>query len=323
MNPKTGSYFNGEMNRSERLSFLREVNSDKELKEEFIRYRNMGGLISLADQTKDRIEGNLSYPQFMETYQRKVRRKKISVYLRYAAVIALLFSTAWSASYYFYFYAGKTEITFNTLSVPAGQRASLLLSDGTEVWLNARSTLTYPSEFGKDTREVKLSGEAYFNVTCNKQKPFLVSSHSLNIKVLGTSFHVYDYVEDDLVNINLVNGSIAISEPGESRSIIMEPNETLHYKNGEMKVSKGINEEDFLWIQGIYVFNKTNLLDIVKKLELYYDTRIIVKNPNLSKHVYTGKFRQRDSVMGILQVIQEIHNFKIVKDEENNIIILE
>nr|WP_236264132.1 FecR domain-containing protein [Dysgonomonas sp. Marseille-P4677] len=228
------------------------------------------------------------------------------------------------ASYFFNTQLQEIEIEYNTLHVPAGQRASVTLSDGTQVWLNAKSTLSYPAYFGKDERLVKIRGEAFFNVAKDRDKPFIVSTSKLDIKVLGTIFNVKDYTETDSINISLLEGAVEVyNQTNTSKKAIMKPNECLNYKDGIMTITQEINENEFLWKEGIYTFERERLENIVKKLELYYDTKIIIKNPYIAKYEYTGKFRQRDGVMEILKVIQQIHKFKVAKDEASNIIVLE
>ena len=101
------------------------------------------------------------------------------------------------------------------------------------------------------------------------------------------------------------------------------PNEQLKFRNSKMSVAKFYNEDDFSWTQGIYTFEEAPLSDILKKMELYYDVKIIVKNPSVSQIEYTGKFRQRDGVMEILKILQKVYPFRIQKDEQNNIITIE
>jgi ferric-dicitrate binding protein FerR (iron transport regulator) len=317
-------YFDGEMNQTQRLIFLREVEINESLKQAFVEYRNILGLISLQEHPDDEHESHEDYLHFMKKHTNTAKKIQLFRIVKYVAIAAVLMISSWMVSFLFYGYESQSDITENILQVPAGQRASIMLSDGTEIWLNAKSTLVYPSHFGKDARRVKITGEAYFNVTKDDNKPFIVSTNGLVIKVLGTVFNVCGYTNADSSNISLLEGAIEIYKSDDPKGKIrMKPNEQLNYKNGIMSISNHINEDDFLWRKGIYAFEKEKFSEIVKKLELYYDSKIIINNPRIANYEYTGKFRQRDGVEGILHVIQQIHKFKIKKDETNNIIILE
>ena len=122
---------------------------------------------------------------------------------------------------------------------------------------------------------------------------------------------------------SLIEGSLQIYFTGEeNESIILSPNEQISIKNGTIKVDTISHHDYFLWKEGIYSFKDELLVDILNKLQLYYDVRIIIRNPSINQEKYTGKFRQRDSIDDILRMLQKIHKFKIQKDEENNIITL-
>ena len=125
------------------------------------------------------------------------------------------------------------------------------------------------------------------------------------------------------VRTSLIEGSLQIYFTGkENESIILSPNEQISIKNGTIKVDTISHHDYFLWKEGIYSFKDELLVDILNKLQLYYDVRIIIRNPSINQEKYTGKFRQRDSIDDILRMLQKIHKFKIQKDEENNIITL-
>ena len=183
--------------------------------------------------------------------------------------------------------------------------------------------LLYPAIFDKKERRVAIDGEAFFIVAQDKHKPFIVSSQGIETKVLGTQFNICSYRKNNDVRTSLIEGSLQIYFTGkENESIILSPNEQISIKNGTIKVDTISHHDYFLWKEGIYSFKDELLVDILNKLQLYYDVRIIIRNPSINQEKYTGKFRQRDSIDDILRMLQKIHKFKIQKDEENNIITL-
>ena len=249
--------------------------------------------------------------------------RQISFYLfKYAAIITLLIIFAYQAGVNQHSEILQENIE-NKLHVPAGQRIKLTLQDGTTVWLNSHTTLTYPAIFDKKERRVAIDGEAFFIVAQDKHKPFIVSSQGIETKVLGTQFNICSYRKNNDVRTSLIEGSLQIYFTGkENESIILSPNEQISIKNGTIKVDTICHHDYFLWKEGIYSFKDELLVDILNKLQLYYDVRIIIRNPSINQEKYTGKFRQRDSIDDILRMLQKIHKFKIQKDEENNIITL-
>lgn len=205
------------------------------------------------------------------------------------------------------------------LSVPAEQRAHITLPDGSKVWVNANSVLTYPSAFSEE-RRVKLTGEAFFEVA-KSPTPFIVSTGKVDIKALGTQFNVFNYPEEDLT-VSLLEGSVRVYLPHKEQcGMVLQPKQKLTETQGHFSV-KPITQNPVLWKEGLYTFEKQKLKDIVKKLELYYDIKITIKDTSIQEYEYTGKFRQRDGVMEVLQIIRKIHPFKIKKNESTNEIIL-
>ncbi len=239
----------------------------------------------------------------------------------YAAAICLLFGLGWTAAVHSPGKGDKT-ITQQELFVPPGQRAWVTLPDGSQVWVNAGSTLSYPSRFDKE-RRITLDGEAYFEVTKNPDKPFIVSTEHVQIKALGTEFNVHSYSKTHRMHTTLVSGSIMVYEPyAEAAGQILFPNEQLFYENGIFRLERAPDKEQLLWKEGIYSMRKETLDQAIPKLELYYDIKIHVTHPDILKYEYTGKFRQQDGILQILQLIQRIHPFEIAIDQESQEITL-
>ncbi len=314
-------YFTGELSSSESKKFLQEVDSDESLKEDFIRYQNIYSVSQLSSLADDKAEGEESFGKFISSLNRSSRRDKIRSFMKYAAVVVAVVSSTILAT--LYLSDRLEEESYNTLYVPAGQRAQLTLQDGTEVWLNAQSTLKYPSRFSKKQRKVEVVGEAFFDVVTDSKRPFIVGTPQVNLEVLGTQFNIYSYSETNFTETALVEGSLKVTDNmNENNSVVLKPNEQVCFENGKLSVSPILNAEHLLWREGIYSFNNEKLIDIIEKLELYYDVDIIVEDPEIFNVKYTGKFRQRDGIDEILRILQIIQPFKIEKDRDNNSITL-
>lgn len=314
-------YFSGELPVKERLELIQQIENDSQLKAEFIRLQNLNAVSQLTSHSSDRNEGIKHYKIFTNRIKRNSQRKLFVNIARYAAIaFVLIASTIWVT---LHLSRSDSEATLNTLYVPAGQRAQITLQDGTEVWLNAQSTLKYPSHFSKKHREVEIIGEAFFDVAKDKKRPFIVSTQHIDMEVLGTQFNVYSYPGAGYIQTELIEGSLMVYRTSnKSESIILKPDEQVMIKGNIMSVSKINNPEHLLWKNGIYSFNNERLIVILEKLQLYYDVKIVVEDPEIFDVRYTGKFRQRDGIDEILRIIQKIQPFKIERDRDNNIITL-
>jgi ferric-dicitrate binding protein FerR (iron transport regulator) len=314
-------YFSGELTAGERLELIHRVENDRRLKTEFIRLQNLNAVSQLVSRPMDSNEGTGHFETFISQVKRVTQRKLFVNIVKYTAIALVLVASTVGAT--LYLSGGAAESTMNTLYVPAGQRAQLMLQDGTEVWLNAQSILKYPSRFSKKNREVEIIGEAFFDVAKEKKRPFIVTTQSIGMEVLGTAFNVYSYPEANYIRTDLVEGSIKVYNANDDKNgIILKPNEQVTIQGNKMTVGNTGNPDHLLWRNGIYAFSNERLIDIFKKLELYYDTTVKVEDPEIFDVRYTGKFRQRDGIDEILRILQKIQSFKIESDRDKNIITL-
>jgi transmembrane sensor len=190
---------------------------------------------------------------------------------------------------------------------PAGQRAELTLEDGTQVWLNANSKIIYPSSFDKDHRDIKLQGEAYFKVTPNKHRPFIVDAAGYKIRVLGTEFNVQAY-DKKKYEIDLVKGSVHVTTP-DHKFADLKPGKRIFVNSNNIVQGEISHPEHFQWRSGLISFDSETLQDIFNKIQLYYDVKIICHNDNLLASHYSGKFRVRDGIEHIMRVLQIDNRF--------------
>jgi len=217
----------------------------------------------------------------------------------------------------------QNPVAMQTLHVPAGQRAEITLEDGTKVWLNAKTTLTFPNQFSGKTREVKLDGEGFFDVTHNKLKPFIVNTEKYNIKVWGTKFNLMAYSGKGIFETSLLEGSVEVLNTGSAKGVMIRPDERIFQKDNQLIIAPIIHMNHFLWKDGIISFDDETFPEIVNKLELYFDLKIIVKNNKILNYHCTGKFRMKDGVEHILKVLQLSNKFSYKIDDKQNIIAIE
>lgn len=212
-------------------------------------------------------------------------------------------------------------VEIQTVHVPAGQNAQITLADGSKVWLNAGSTLNFPTRFVDGKRCVSLKGEGFFEVQANKEKPFIVSTSSYDIKALGTSFNVNAYTQSEGFETALLTGKVEIMDRITERVVSLAPDNRAVFVNNRLSVLPIQSVDYFLWREGIIYFDEP-LTEVLKKLELYFDVNIKVNNASVlqNKRLCTGKFRTRDGLFHILDVLQLTSHFTYEKDEDKNLI---
>lgn len=219
-------------------------------------------------------------------------------------------------------YEAKKETNQNTvlnnhLIIPKGRTYQLHLEDGSRIWLNAESELIYPEQFIGDRREVTLTGEAFFEVAKNAEKPFIVKTKGIEITVLGTSFNVSCYGKDNTVSTTLVNGSVSIhTENGENQTIT--PSEQFTYnKESHQTTLQTVNTELYTsWINGKYIFKNTTLEEIISKLQRWYDIEPFYQEEELKNNRFSITIDRESTLDQILEVISFTSDVKLEKAGE-------
>lgn len=213
----------------------------------------------------------------------------------------------------------QEEITpLHRLLVPTGGEYQLILADGTKVWVNAGSELSYPIAFTGDKREVSLKGEAYFEVAHDKQKPFYVHTHNLNVKVTGTSFNVAAYPEETENSITLLEGSVSVLKEEQIIASLSPGKQLLYDSESEnFRIEDADIESTIAWKNGFFLFREEPLSSIVGKLGRWYDVSFSFSTPAEDKK-YSGYIRRDtpiDSILSILRLTNEI-DFRIGENHE-------
>lgn len=201
----------------------------------------------------------------------------------------------------------QETIEQQTIYVPKSGEYELVLSDGSKVYLNSESQLTFPSYFEGDTRHVELSGEAYFEVK-KDGKPFIIQTPDLTIEVLGTSFNINAYQTNPYVNATLVEGSIRIRLPENQETFLLKPehNFRLDKLSDEISIQQVNTDIYTAWVRGEFVFRNQPLTEIFAQLERWYDFRIIYENPEIGKMRFTGSAEKARPLNYLLDQIQTV-----------------
>ena len=238
--------------------------------------------------------------------------------LKIAGVILLTLS----ASYAYQQYEMSTKTpAMQTIYVPSGQRMNITLPDGTNVWLNARTTIRYPLNFNQKSRQVRLDGQAYFDVTKNPKKPFVVQTRKYDVEVLGTKFDVEAYSDKDQFETALMQGSVKlVSVENPKKTLMLKPDCKAFLENDELKVKPLDDYNVYRWKEGLLCFTNESFDAIMKDFEKYFEVKIKVSNKEVSKYYFTGKFRQTDGIDYALRVLQRDIQFTYTRDDQNRII---
>jgi len=249
-------------------------------------------------------------------------KKFFIVFSRVAAVLLIPLLV----SLFFIFQHNQPDTTLfadNVVKVSRGVVSYLHLPDGTQVWLNSGSRLTYDNTFNKENRNVALEGEAYFEVTKNPKKPFIVHGKEMAVKVLGTKFDVKSYNEDASVVVTLLEGSVNLSDVNNpsSSSLLLKPNEraTFTKENSKLTVNKVNAKNACEWIHGNLVFDDEEFGQIVRCLEREFNITIKVQDKEIDQLRFYGRFKNTQPLEEILNVMTA--NQKFHYNQKENVII--
>ena len=251
-------------------------------------------------------------PFFNFTHNKRIEWLKIAM----TVILTFLLS-------YFYqeYKAGLDSVAMSTISVPEGQRTNVTLPDGSNVWLNACTTIQYPTSFNSRERFVILKGEAYFDVKKNKSRPFIVHTDAYSIEVLGTKFNVDAYPETEKFETTLMHGSVKVTlKADSSQTVILKPDHKLSLEKGRFVMTKVEDYNPYRWKEGLICFSDESFPNIMKDFEKYYGVKIVIENKNVLQINFTGKFRQTDGIDYALRILQKNIDFQYEKDNEKQII---
>ncbi len=200
--------------------------------------------------------------------------------------------------------------TTNTITTPRGGQYQLVLTDGTRVWLNAQSSIKFPTRFAGDTRVVYITGEVYFEVAKNKKMPFLVHTHNQKIEVLGTHFNVNTYVDEAAEKTTLIEGSVKVAkvrdgfEEMNSAKLLRPGQEALLTSESSLiKVGAADTEAAISWKNGYFKFDKADIQTVMRQISRWYDVDVKYVG-NKSNDLFVGKIKRTEEIQGILRILE-------------------
>ena len=219
----------------------------------------------------------------------------------------------------------KTEAIYNTVYIPIGGEFNLTLSDGTHVFLNSMSQIKYPVQFIGNERKVELTGEAYFEVAKNRGKPFIVTTGTIDIEVLGTTFNINAYENSGEIITTLVEGKVKINSPEKAfDETIMLPNDQARFdtQKSKLEVSKVDATLYTAWKDGRFIFYDQRLEDIMNILTRWYSANVFYLNPSVKELRFSGNLDRYGDINHILEIIKSTDKVNL-EIKGNNIMFFE
>jgi ferric-dicitrate binding protein FerR (iron transport regulator) len=197
------------------------------------------------------------------------------------------------------------KASFNIITTPRGGQYQVILPDGTKVWLNAASSLRYPVSFARlKLREVRLTGEGYFEVARNSKMPFIVSTNTQDIEVLGTTFNVMAYSDEATVKTTLLNGLIKVST-NNSHTLLKPGEQSILENNGLFKITNDADvTEAISWKNGLTTFKDEDIKGIMRKISRWYDVDVVYKG-DIPERIFMGGIPRNANLSELLNVLEE------------------
>ncbi len=309
-----GRYLTGkesEDDRQELKNWLEEDEANRELLREINNEKNISSAIELYDS----FNGYAAWKKYMHIRSLSSYRK-IIIRWQVAAVFFFLVGCGGIIAYLTNTSGGRS---FTTVSTNKGQNSKITLPDGSIVWVSSGTTLSYNTNFGEKERSIKLSGEAFFEIAKNKDKPLVVDCNSLKVKVLGTKFDVSAYPEDQSVDVVLESGSVELtSATDQSLKKQLVPGEMARFDvvRKELAVSRDANYKFTSWKDGILIFRNDSMDEVLKKLGRWYNIDIQVDNPQIDQLIFNATI-VNENVEDIFDLIKFSCgiNYKIIRSD--------
>ncbi|WP_158275198.1 FecR family protein [Pedobacter sp. HMWF019] len=212
-------------------------------------------------------------------------------------------------------YNVKGTNAINTISTPRGGQYQVVLPDGSKVWLNAASSLKFPAVFAAGQRKVELSGEAYFEVSKDKTRPFIVNTGKQQVEVLGTHFNISSYAEESSTRTDLFEGAVRVtvlSGSGQKQEVVLKPAQRSIVQDNKISVQPSVEKEALAWKEGYFMFNHESIESIMRKVARWYDVEILYKG-DVQRETFIGRVSKYENVAELLKVLErtETIHFKI------------
>lgn len=219
--------------------------------------------------------------------------------------------------------AGNGPDVYNTITVPRGGQYHVVLADGSGIWLNAASSVTYPVSFNGDRREVKITGEAYFSVAKDAEKPFIVVARTMKVQVVGTEFDVMAYPDENAVRTTLINGAVKAGSVGGSEELLLRPGDQAALVNGSavLHVERPNPDDVTGWRRGELHCHQTDISAIMRQVARWYDVSIEYRG-SVANIDFSGQLSRKQRVEDVLDILSDTRKVHFVLTKNKTIVVI-
>ena len=245
----------------------------------------------------------------------------IGIWMKYAAAVIIVLGIGIGIGTRLNPQHSNNLLSNYSVTAEKGQRASVVLPDGTKVWLNSHSTLSYQVDYGEKERDVTLNGEAYFEVAKDKKHRFVVNAENIQVEALGTKFNVEAYDDSNDFCTSLMQGSVEVFDNNNPSShVILKPDYQVSIIDGQLKTEAIQDYDLFRWREGLICFKDVTFEQLMIRFEKCYGIRVSIQNNKAKSYVCSGKFRISDGIDNALRILQKDARYKFERDEDNTTI---
>ncbi|MDQ8014426.1 MAG: FecR domain-containing protein [Flavobacterium nitrogenifigens] len=255
-----------------------------------------------SDKELSDAKGDVILNKILLELQVKPKKYTFRKALNIAAVLVAGLTIAFTAARFIFKPATITQIAAK------GEKKEIFLEDGSVIVLNSNSSITYPEEF-ETTRNIQLVGQAYFKVFRDVKRPFIVQTHDVKVRVLGTSFDVNSYNHHD-TKVSVITGKVEVTSPTGKKVQITKNQQADLIKNSDLQISEENSKDKIAWISNTIMLKNTKLSETVKIIENWYNIDITIEDPELNNLTISGKFKD-EKLENVLESIAYLKNLKI------------
>jgi transmembrane sensor len=315
--PIIQNFLQGKSTPDEEKTLYLWVKENPENRKTLFREKDLWEASQLGTQKLNEAEFNHWFELQDQIMQQNNKGNRLKEILRIAAIVILSLGAGWLGHYLVSTGVFSNEqIEMKQVESLNGQLKEIFLADGTHVWLNSGSKLSFPSGFNAENRKVELSGEAYFEVIANEDEPFLVKTRNHTVKVTGTRFNICEYPESNIIETTLEEGKVKIITGNFIKDLYPGQQSGFNTQTAEIRIGETDMEIYTTWKDGFYEFNNESVCKVFKIIERWWDVKIRYPEEELKDERITGTLRRHKPLEQHFDVIKQLvpFNYKIESD---------
>ncbi len=300
-------FIQGELNPEEEKNLYFRIKDNPENRKKLFRAKDLWDASALDSEKLNKLELEQWYILHGKLNPNQRKSSGIRELIKIAAIVILALSAGWFGRYYYALAKLKPDrVEQKTVEVSKGQMKEVFLADGTHVWLNSDSKLSFPSGFSSNNRTVELRGEAFFEVTANKEKPFLVKTLNHTVKVTGTKFNVCEYPGSKIIETTLVEGKVKIMSGNIIKDLLPGQQSDYNTETAQIRIGKADFEISTSWKDGRYEFRNEPISKVFQIIGRWWDVKIDYPETKLKNERISGVLRRYKPLEQHFEVIKQL-----------------